>query len=36
MLAESVGPLVYIAILAAVLVCVGIFLGRKERNAEKP
>jgi hypothetical protein len=35
MLTESLGPLLYIAIIAAVLVCGGIFLGRKESNPEK-
>lgn len=28
---ESLGPLVYVAVLAAALVCIGIVLGRKER-----
>jgi hypothetical protein len=35
MLAESIGPLVYIAVITAVLVCGGILLGRKESNPEK-
>ena len=32
---ESLGPLLYVAVLAAVLVCLGVALGRKERKTEK-
>ena len=35
MLSESIGPLVYVAILAAALVSIGVVLGREERNPTK-
>jgi hypothetical protein len=35
MLSESIGPMIYILVLAAALVCLGIALGRRERDPEK-
>ena len=32
---DQIGPVIYVAVLAGLLVVVGVLLGRKERNPEK-